>query len=61
MEIRAEIRTQRDYTDEYNSYLVVIMHTDNGVKSMPYLHIPDDYDDTVMDAILAKLNATPNA
>ena len=51
--IRAEVRSIRGPTDEYESYLVLI----SAGKAWPYMHIPDDMPDDVLEAVLAKLNA----
>jgi hypothetical protein len=51
--MRAEVRSVRDATDEYESYLVFVA---DG-KSYPYLHIPEDMPDEILQQALAKLNA----
>lgn len=51
--MRAEVRSIRGPTDEYEIYLVLI----SAGKAWPYMHIPDDMPDDVLAAALAKLNA----
>ncbi len=51
--MRAEVRSIRGPTDEYENYLVLI----SAGKAWPYMHIPDDMPDDVLEAALAKLNA----
>lgn len=51
--LKAEIRTERDPSDEYVSFLVLT----NEDKTEPYLFIPEDLDDSVLDEVLLRLNA----
>jgi hypothetical protein len=53
--LKAEIRTERDPSDEYVSFLVFV----NGVKSEPYLFIPETLDDTVLDEVVKRINTHP--
>ena len=51
--MRAEIRRIRNISDEYDSYLVLLV----GDKSYPYMHIPDTMPDVILALALKKLNA----
>ena len=51
--MRAEIRNIRNISDEYDSYLVLLV----GDKSYPYMHIPDTMPDAILEVALRKLNA----
>ena len=54
-DLKAEIRTERDPSDEYDSFLVFV----NGGKSEPYLFIPETLDDTVLDEVVKRINTHP--
>lgn len=51
-DFRAEVRTERDICDEYSSYLVLI----SDGKSEPYMFIPENLDDAVLDEAMRRLN-----
>lgn len=51
--MRAEIRQTTGYSGEAESYLVLISEG----KSWPYLHIPEELPDRVLEQALEKLNA----
>ena len=51
--MRAEIRRIRNISDEYDSYLVLLV----GDKCYPYMHIPDTMPDVILAVALKKLNA----
>ena len=53
--LKAEIRTERDPSDEYVSFLVFV----NGGKSEPYLFIPETLEDTVLDEVVKRINTHP--
>jgi len=53
-DFRAEIRTERDICDEYQSFLVLV----HEGKSEPYMHIPETLDDYVLGEALKRLNYT---
>ena len=53
-DFRAEIRTERDAGDEYQSFLVLV----SGGKPQPYMYIPEMLDDTALDEALKRLNNT---
>jgi len=50
--LKAEIRQALDFSGEPESYLVLISEG----KSWPYLHVPEDLPDYVLEAALRKLN-----
>lgn len=50
--MKAEIRHTQDYSGEYEDYLVIVIND----KSLPYIHIPEDFPDEILDEILKKLN-----
>lgn len=50
--MRAEVRHSVDFSGETESYLVLVSEG----KSWPYIHIPDDLPDHILEAVLVKLN-----
>lgn len=51
--MRAEVRHSVDFSGETESYLVLVSEG----KSWPYMHIPEDLPDHILEVALAKLNA----
>ncbi len=54
-DFRAEIRTERDPSDEYVSFLTFI----SDGKASPYLYIPETLGQTILDEALRRLNTHP--
>ena len=54
-DLKAEIRTERDPSDEYVSFLVFV----NGGKSEPYLFIPETLDSDILDEVVKRINTHP--
>ena len=53
--LKAEIRTERDPSDEYDSFLVFVSRG----KSEPYLFIPETLDDAILDEVVKRINTHP--
>jgi hypothetical protein len=54
-DLKAEILTERDPSDEYDSFLVFVSRG----KSEPYLFIPETLDDAILDEVVKRINTHP--